>query len=335
MKKTLGAVVLVTSFAAPFAACGSLDLPDAPDSGKDSGHGNHNMDPVSVGDAGADACTATETVAVPPLSLLVLLDRSGTMSTGGRWTMTVQGLTAVFEDASFAGTRASLSTFPRTSDACAVGMYATPEVDLRPLPASQFAEFLAGVDAPLGPAPTRPALEGTFQYAATMASDAGAENVVVVLVTDGPPSGCTPDNTEEAVVRVTTAARPLRTVVVGVGGASETYVNAVADAGGPGVAIPVATAPEVASAFTRIRDTFGCSFPIGGDAPIDPAKVNVALPGAAEPLPYDADCADGGGWSAAPGATPPRGRLCPEACLALWAGPTQTIRVTSTCATGR
>jgi hypothetical protein len=86
-----------------------------------------------------------------------------------------------------------LTCLPGTcGDTCAVSSYDPVDVPLTPLPdaSNVFATFLGSV-VPAGGTPTRPALQRMATRALSSANSNPANRTVMVLITDGAPSGCT------------------------------------------------------------------------------------------------------------------------------------------------
>jgi Mg-chelatase subunit ChlD len=118
---------------------------------------------------------------------------------------------------------------------CEVGDYATPDVPLASLPGAvgQLNISMANM-SPAGGTPTGPALQGALSYASDLAEQPNANDVVVVLATDGEPTECQPQSIGDvASVAASAAASPtaIPTFVIGVG-ANMFNLNVIAAAGG-------------------------------------------------------------------------------------------------------
>ena len=87
--------------------------------------------------------------------------------------------------------------FPQSGGSCTVADYASPSVTLSLPPAHAAAITDIGLRKPGGGTPTRPALEGAIQYASTWAQSSHRKTVVV-LATDGDPTGCTQNSPQDA-----------------------------------------------------------------------------------------------------------------------------------------
>jgi hypothetical protein len=186
-----------------------------------------------------------------------------------------------------------------------------------------------------GGTPTRPALEGAVQYATSWATMHPERKVVIVLATDGEPSGCL-GNTPQDVANVAAAAlagpAAIQTFVIGVGSSLES-LNLVAQAGGTQQAYLVEDANAAAAfglALDQIRgEALPCDFLIPADGTqgkVDPTKVNVKVAAAGSTTPtLIAQTADGsaatcradGGWHYDDPVAPTAIKLCPASCEAL------------------
>lgn len=195
-----------------------------------------------------------------------------------------------------------------------------------------------------GGTPTRPALEGAVQYVTSWAMMHPDRKSVIVLATDGEPSGCT-NNTPQDVANVAAAAlagpAAIQTFVIGVGSSLQS-LNLVAEAGGTQQAYLVEDANAAAAfamALEQIRGAASpCDFLIpveGAQGKVDPTRVNVKLtpPGSTTPtlIAQTADgsattCGPEGGWHYDNPSAPSAIELCPASCQALNAGTAQLER---------
>jgi hypothetical protein len=196
---------------------------------------------------------------------------------------------------------------------CNVPDYATPDVgiDLLSTNAPKLTASLAA-HGPGGGTPTSPALQGAYQYADGWATAHPGRKTVVVLCTDGDPTGCTgndvPTISSQVVAPQLAMSPSMMTFVIGVG-SSLTSLNALAQAGGTGQAFVVDTSANVAQQFTdalnKIRgQAVPCDFKVPNDGTVDPNKVNVEYtpPNSGSPqtilnVPNGAaDCQNNDGW---------------------------------------
>ncbi len=208
-----------------------------------------------TGTGGSDAgCTKK------PLDIMVLLDRSGSMTTDNRWTALQKGLSVLSTSgAAGAGLQflplvgsgtapSSCQTDPDCGNfapcfggtcigdgsSCTVADYATPAVGIAALPAvmTQINASLAGT-SPNGNTPMQPALTGTLDYAQSFAKSHTSQSVTVLMITDGEPTGCTGNdiNTVSAAAAAAYNGTPsIKTWVMGIGTVAN--LDMVAQAGG-------------------------------------------------------------------------------------------------------
>lgn len=227
---------------------------------------------------------------------------------------------------------------------CEVGDYvaATAPLTLPPNPLALISDLQSHVLN--GGTPTRPALEGAVQYATSWATMHPDRKVVIVLATDGEPSGCL-SNTPQDVANVAAAAlagpAAIQTFVIGVGSSLQS-LNLVAQAGGTQQAYLVEdanAATAFALALEQIRgEALPCDFLIpadGAQGKVDPTKVNVKLvaPGSTMPtlIAQTADgsaatCGADGGWHYDNPVAPTAIKLCPASCEALNTGTVEVER---------
>ena len=268
---------------------------------------------TATGGSGAMTCaTETHPVSLSRLNLVFLLDKSGSMGDDPngawqnatmRWDPVVETLDAFLTDPSSNGTYASLSIMPPTpsnnASMCDVTSYETGDTSIKvPLTLlddpgkQQFLSLLCDPSFPPGPScivpsggtPTRVALEGTLQYAASIRQQYPGGNTVVVLLTDGEPgfgyynpsnsqvyglyscddltNGCTanpsvspPCTTIEGEVATVAAfirSAPAKSVfLVGVGDLSASTMDQWASASGnPAIALQDMSASQAAAALS-------------------------------------------------------------------------------------
>ncbi len=220
------------------------------------------------------------------------------------------------------------------SDSCAVTDYATPDVEIAPLPGNATAIIQSiGNHGPTGGTPTSAALEGAISHAQTWANANPGHAVIVVLATDGDPTSC---NSDLAYINGVAAAGfsgmpSIRTFVIGVGG-SVSALNGFAAAGGTGSAFMIDQDPNVQQAFLDALNqiqgiALPCSYliPAPDQGEINYQQVNVQYTpgggGTPQTLPKVsglADCPPGGNaWYYDNEAMPTQIVLCPDTCTNL------------------
>jgi len=212
--------------------------------------------------------------------------------------------------------------------------YAKPEVPIALLPMNaQPLINSINMHMPGGGTPTRPALEGALTYTKDWAMKNIDHKVVVVLATDGDPSGCsmnTIPDVEALASGYFNGSPSIPTYVVGVG-TSLVSLNGIAAAGGTTKAFIVDAGANTVQQFIDAMDTIrktaglGCEYsipaPMGGM--IDFGKVNVQyVPGGGgKPIdilhakdPSQCDPVTGG-WYYNDNANPTKIELCPATCM--------------------
>jgi len=319
---------------------------------------------------GADAACSGETQESErlPLDMYFLLDTSGSMGEqvqgGSKWQVVSQALIGFLEDPANADIGVGVGYFPLNvptncmagqdgclcipfinlcislvGGACNVPPYAMPSVPLALPPNHAAVVADIGMHGPGGGTPTRPALEGAVQYATSWAQSS-ARKTVIVLATDGDPTGCmqnTPQDVANVAGSALAGAQHLQTFVVGVG-SSLTSLNLIAQAGGTGTAILVDTGGNlgqaIGDALRQIRgQALPCDFAIparsSSQAVVDPHQVNVRYTpmGAAGsvivPMTFNGDpanCGAGGGWYYDNPTAPTTIKLCDTTCQSLMGG---------------
>jgi hypothetical protein len=320
----------------PAATDAPKATPGASSSGGASGSlgaGLHNGGSAPAADAGACASTATEAKDTP-VYMAFIYDRSSSMQESSKWAACKAGVQSYFASPASKGTFASLTYFPQTSgDNCAAGNYSTPKVPMTPLPNTTALKQSLDKETPEGSnTPTRAALEGTLNFAKAQAAGPAKDGkVVVVLVTDGDPTGCLFSNTIQTISDVAkTAKDQVPTFVIGVGNIAG--LNAIAAAGGTKQAIIVSTGnaakteADLKKAIESIRESLSCDYtmpsPPEGET-FDAAKVNVVhtkADGQKSELSYNQDCT-GPGWRYDNVQNPKHILICESSCNSLKASP--------------
>ncbi len=237
-------------------------------------------------------------------------------------------------------------------DTCLAADYATPDVEIAPLPGVTSAIHASlARHAPNSMTPSGPALQGAIDHARQWANSHPGHVVIDIFATDGNPTYCSP--TDSAGINAIAAAGAngnpkVLTFVIGVG-SSLTSLNGVAAAGGTGQAFLVDTGANVQqqmlAALNAIRGAaLGCSYAIppptnGGT--LDLNKVNVQYTpgggGAAQMFVQvvdEAHCPSGAdGWHYDDQANPTRIVLCAATCQKVQADPSGQLDILVGCAT--
>ena len=222
------------------------------------------------------------------------------------------------------------------NDTCEVAAYATPAVEIALLPgnAGALTSSMNNANPDGDSTTTHPALEGAIDHASDWAVANPGHVVVVVLATDGDPTGdCNNDlGAINALAAAGAAATPkILTFVIGVGG-SVNALNGIAAAGGTTDAFMIDTEPNVQQAFIEaLNEIQGAALPCSYLIPPPPpgeelnyGQVNVSYTpggGTAETIPKVMDAAScpasGLAWYYDNNAAPTQILLCPATCDAL------------------
>ena len=275
------------------------------------------------------------------------------MNQQGKWPAVTGALNSFFTQPSAAGIGVGIQYFGLGGglSSCTPSDYATPEIEIAPLPgsASALSTSLSG-HSPSTDTPTFPALQGAVDHAKSWATAHTGHVTIVVFATDGDPSSTCDDNLTDidAIASTAAAGNPkILTFVIGVG-SSLTNLNGIAAAGGTGQAFIVNpngnTAQQFLDALNKIRGSaLGCTYQIpapksGGT--LDFGTVNVQYtPGGGSPvtIPKVTDkgsCpASGYAWYYDNNTTPTQIILCDASCTKISADSAAAVNVVVGCQT--
>jgi hypothetical protein len=219
---------------------------------------------------------------------------------------------------------------PGLNVSCTASDYAEPEVPIAPLSSNAKAIIDSmAAHAPLTTTPTLPAIQGGVQFVAKYATDHPDNKVVLVLATDGEPSGCDSslDNVTMAAAAGLSGMPSVSTYVIGVG-SNLANLDAIALAGGTQKAFLVSDAnvqQDLLMALTAIQGAivpceYSVPLPTNG-MDLDFGKVNVqytpttGAPQILQKVTTPAECpASGNFWYYDDNAAPTRILLCQNTC---------------------
>ncbi|MBX3199162.1 MAG: VWA domain-containing protein [Labilithrix sp.] len=273
-----------------------------------------------------------------PLALVVLLDRSGSMSTD-MWASATNAIRSFVDRSEVVGMQVGLQFFPPVAgDQCSPSVYANLSVPIGPLPDNvlPIQQRLTST-TPGGGTPMGAALEGGILAMRTWLAESAPHAGAVILVTDGDPAGC--GGGIDAVAGIAAlGAKPggnepsVRTFAVGMQGATFSNLNKVAAAGGGAptafnVGGGAAAQQALLDALETIRTSaIGCEYvlptppPDKGVLDLDSVELNFT-PGDNDPtvnvrrVANKAACgATTGGFYYDDPKTPERIILCPASC---------------------
>ena len=208
---------------------------DAPFANLDSGGGGGD----GSGGGGDASCYA-------PVDMYIMQDRSGSMgtdcnigsTTNSKWCHAINALSGYFNSQSAAGNAAALQFFPLATapnSSCTTGSpYDTPAVPTSPppfvtLPTNAFDALLNAKNAN-GNTPTEAAIRGMISY--TSNNRRGGRVTIGILVTDGDPTDCdTKLKDLSDLLQAHYTATTIRTYVIGMTGATDANLEAIAQGG--------------------------------------------------------------------------------------------------------
>lgn len=227
----------------------------------------------------------------------------------------------------------------QAADQCQTSVYSAPSVPLVLPPDHQTVVQNIGMQNPGGGTPTEPALAGAEQIAEAWSQAHPGRTTIVVLATDGEPTGCQM-NAVSDVMNVAAGAlsgpQKIKTYVIGVGKSLDS-LNMVAQSGGSGQAFIVDTGGDVGAAFKAALDAIrGQAVPCDFKVPtmtssgnVDPNLVNVSFTPVnattSEKIPQTFDgtmatCAATGGWYYDNPSAPTLLHMCDASCTKLSQG---------------
>lgn len=308
--------------------------------------------PIISGDAGvvneAGSPCLTDTLgAVPvPLAMLLVMDRSGSMSSPSgntKWDQARNAMIGFTDTKGASGTKMGLTVFPPDTgggDQCLPASY-KPVVPIALLPGNGTAIKDALLTRnTLGSTPMAGALQGGADAMKSFLATNPNEEGVLILVTDGDPGACTGDTVSNVTAIAAAAAKGtprIRTFVVGMDGATFGNLDAIAKAGegastafnasGGGSDAGVSPQQQLLDALEKIRSgALGCEYllpPIDSSKGVlDPSSVDIDFTAGPNDPPIKfrrveslAKCGvTSGGYYYDDPANPKRILLCPSSC---------------------
>jgi len=325
----------------------------------------------STGVGGGCAATFVEAKG-QQLAMFIMLDQSRSMddvvdeaTTTTRWTAVTSALGVFMANPAAAAIPVGLQYFGlpaaqgsggggggqggggRINSLCTVSDYAKADVPIAPL-STNAAAITASIalHAPSTNTPTLPAVQGGVQFVAAYAAEHPEYKVVLVLATDGAPSGCNSDlqSVSDAAAAGLAGTPSVQTYVIGVGDNLDN-LNAIATAGGTTQAFLVSDAnvqQDLVTALTAIQGAvLPCEYAVPTSSigkALDFGKVNVqytASGGAVQEFHKVAtltDCTPGGNlWYYDDNAAPTQILLCPDTCEAVTKDPAAAVNVVLDC----
>jgi Mg-chelatase subunit ChlD len=260
-----------------------------------------------VVDPDAACAQSSSTASLGSLTMLVMMDDSGSMGDNNKWNQVAAAMKAFFADPAAAGLQVGLRLFPSNTPTmgcwdtvcnmdqnAAIQACSTPLVDIGQLTAAaapadmQEAKLLAAIPANpqskqknSGGTPTYAALQGAENIAVAYSAAHPAEKVVVVFVTDGEPNGCDQKIPDIAkIASDTLAASKVETYAIGILGSNKATMDEIAKAGGTTAGIMIGgtngatTEADLLAAFGNIKSSnVSCNFAV----PAAPANLMLSF----------------------------------------------------------
>lgn len=308
------------------------------------------------------ACAATSSEAEKiPLDMIVVLDQSGSMSTGQKWDGATKALKSYVNDPSAAGVSVGLVYFPIEDPPdgidCNYNHYKNLDVPIGVLPANAPA-LGASMDAhgPTGLTPMYGAMKGAL-FTATAYQDANpTHKVILVLASDGDPNNCggvagNPPNADDipTIAGLATSAlnyNGVKTYVIAIAGSTIANLDKIAAAGGTGAALDVTA--NINLFLDKMKEIQAAALPCDFKIPpppmgevFDKDLVQViytpgAPPGSAgQQIPHAdnlQDCGQQPGWYYDNNVKPTKIVLCPKSCQTVKADLEAKVDVAFGCA---
>ncbi len=292
---------------------------------------------------GCMQCTETSAgVLMAPLMMVVLMDRSGSMS-GTIWTSTVSALTQFYTDPASADILVGMNFFPPAmGDECDPLSYTPPQVPIVPLATdAQTLVNAMNATSPTGITPTYAALHGSLAYTTMYKDNNPTHETVVVLATDGDPTGC--DTSIPNIAALAGSAynyNGVKTYAVAIQGSTVSNLDQITSAGGGQTFDVTADITLFKQKMDEIRDNArSCELLLPAATLSNLANTNLLLtPLAGTPerlgLADDAtDCDAAPSWYVDDPSNPTTALLCPATCAAYQADPGAVVEAWLGCPT--
>jgi hypothetical protein len=324
-----------------------------------AGATQNNWAIYNPGTCGKPSCAGSSSQATfKPVTMFVMFDKSGSMSTNHMWTPAMAALKAFFSDPGSAELGVALRFYPDdvptsgcSANTCSVNACANPLVPYGKLTAAsaptdtQEQALISAIDnkSPNGTTPLQLALQGAVQWAATRHATYANEQQTVVLVTDGAPNECWNNKTSEiiAIAAGALASAGTLTYAIGLDGANMVLMNGIAAAGGTGQAFFISNNTTVQDQLLTtmkkiMGNSVGCVFHLPNQGNFDPNGASVSYTsGNNAPVPLtqvlnSSQCATGD-WYYNSNTNPTQLVLCPTKCATVKADATARINVSIAC----
>jgi hypothetical protein len=247
--KTFGFGLAAAAMGLGLLACGST--------GDNNGNGDGGTDGTTLADSpfnnlgdgnNGDGTGGDGSGCFAPVDMYIMQDRSGSMgndcnigdNTNSKWCHAINALSGYFNSPAATSNAAAIQFFPlpnHTSALCATGAgydvaaLPTPPPAYTTLPTNAFDALLNSQnDNGGGGTPTEAAIRGITTF--TAANRRGGRVTIGILVTDGDPNGCDQNLQHLSdLLQAHYTATTLRTYVIGMTGATDANLEAMAQGG--------------------------------------------------------------------------------------------------------
>ena len=297
-------------------------------------------------DADSTCVSAQQKAESVPLAMLVLIDRSGSMD-GEKWDAATKAVRAFADRSEVVGMKMGLQFFPPigNQNECDASAYKSLAVPIAPLPDNVLAiqQKVTTIKADGGGTPMVAGLAGSIDAMRDFIEKEPAHQGVIILVTDGEPTGCSGGSVSGVAAAAASGVKPtadlpsIRTFTVGMAGASFGSLDQIAQAGGSPKSFNVGSGAAAQQALLEALDEvraglISCEYrlplPPAGEGTLDLESVELQYtPGKNDPTTTIKKVADASACGATTGGyfyddprDPSRVVLCPASCTTVRGG---------------
>jgi len=309
---------------------------------------------------GCQCANLSTSVTATSLSMYVLLDNSGSMSSFGspNWGTATAGLTNFFQDnVTSPGLGVAFRLWPDgpssaagctgNGGVCSAAACETPDVaraaltvDAAPVDTHEAALIANMPGASTGGfsdgTPMSAALQGGVDWAVAYEGANAGEKAVVVLITDGDPLWCDTNMTNIRAIAAAGLAAGVETYTVGLNGGNVTDLsNIAADGGGLTFDLTAGNAAAFTAAMAAIQiDASSCDYPVSGVSAAATTVTYVDSGGGSNPMTQVANsgaCTAGLDYYFDNVLNPTQLSVCPAACSTVNADVGARVEITAAC----
>jgi hypothetical protein len=290
----------------------------------------------------------TVSVALRPLDMLLLADRSGSMA-GSKFSGTIAELDGFVAQPWPQGTSVGLVYHPApgVANVCPLALYNPPSVPFEPVPANAgVLQTSLAMQGAGGLSPMAPELEGGLQYATAYKTSEPNHVVAAVLMMDSPANTCDTDISNNAALAAAALTfNGVLTFAVALPGGDVVQMNAIAQAGGTSAAIDLTNPANLSTLNAELSDIRNrlvpCEYalpptPAGVTFDADEVNLSYTEAGVAMDIPRVADsgaCGNTPGWFWDSPATPTTLVMCSATCQTIKQDMAPVVQVVFGCPT--